>query len=119
MTEFGWPVEGHLAIEDEHHRLVSPRVQKELLNSSFNMMKGNAGTGRHELDIANLLYYNIEDNNHVPKDFSERNRTEREALVKEAENWANHCGLRENVRGVGHEEGKLREAWTAFVNQAK
>jgi Concanavalin A-like lectin/glucanases superfamily len=131
VTEFGWPVAGHRAEEDEHHRLVTPTVQKDLLNASFNAMKGNAGLGKHELDLSNLLYYNTEDNTHVPaakskeelEKLSHRQReeyeVEREAIVKGAMNWANHCGLVETTGGVGGEEGKMREAWSAFVKQAE
>jgi hypothetical protein len=117
VTEFGWPVVGHLAIEDEHHRLVGEKVQKELLNASFNRMKGNYGTGKHELDLENLLYYNIQDNNPLPP--PGLTKEQREASNKVARRWDNHCGLMESEKGVGQEQGKMREAWSAFVAQAK
>jgi hypothetical protein len=117
VTEFGWPVVGHLAIEDEHHRLVGEKVQKELLNASFNRMKGNYGTGKHELDLENLLYYNIQDNNPLPA--PGLTKEQREASNKVARRWDNHCGLMESEKGVGQEQGKMREAWSAFVAQAK
>jgi hypothetical protein len=141
VTEFGWPVEGHLAKEDGHHRLVSPKVQNDLVNATFNMFKSNHGAAKHELNLGNLLYYNMEDNNLIsPKPTkADLEKIEEEAVaheqngpaaaraamkkweesVKQARSWENHCGLRENTGGVGHEEGKLREAWGAFVAQAK
>ena len=36
-----------------------------------------------------------------------------------AANWANHCGLLEDIGGYGKENGKERPAWQAFVNELK
>jgi hypothetical protein len=104
VTEFGWPVAGRLAIEDEHHRLVGEKVQKELLNASFNRMKGNHGTGKHELDLENLLYANIQDNNRIPsaKELETLSKEQREEINKVARRWDNHCGL------MGNEKGSVR-----------
>jgi exo-beta-1,3-glucanase (GH17 family) len=66
ITEVGWPVD----VGDSHHPAVSDVVQKERLESVFNMIKKNADKWK----IENLLWYNIED-----------------AGTPDA--WEHHCGL--------------------------
>lgn len=97
----GNPGEGEPVEEDGTHHLVGAGRQAELLTASFDTIKGRSGEGKHDFDVKALFYYDIEVN------------------YTEAKNWANHCGLRENINGIGNEGGKLREAWAAFVNQAK
>jgi hypothetical protein len=112
ITEIGWPVKGHGAEEDGNHRLVGQKVQKELLNSSFNMIKSHWGSAKSEFDITNLLYYNLEDNNRVAA-----KPTLKE--VQGAIRWDNHCGLLEHAGGWENEAGHMREAWSAFKHQTE
>jgi hypothetical protein len=103
ITELGWPVkEGGLAEEDHHHLLVSEEVQRELLNSTFDMIKEHSGSNEGSFDIENVFYYNLQDwVNGAP----------------EPRNWASHCGL---IEDMGHgEKGGKRKAWAAFQSQAK
>jgi hypothetical protein len=104
VTEFGWPVEGNGAANDGSHFLVDQDTQQDLLNASFEMMKGNSGLSpKRNLKLQNILYYNLED-----------------WVSGEGEgfrNWDSHCGLVEdNGRG---EKGNFRKAWFAFKKQAE
>ncbi len=103
ITEIGWPVRGDGANpNDKVHWLVSEETQRDLLNSTFQMLKGE--TKRlpvKKFRIAAIMYYNIADGvNAEPKG-----------------QWDFHCGLIED--SVAPEKGKKRKAWFAFQEQAK
>jgi hypothetical protein len=115
ITELGWPVDTHVAPNaadhDGSHLPVSEEIQRELLNSTFNMVKSRSEAGEQSYNIKNVFYYNIED------------------WVAQGD-WAYRAGLREDndwqEANSGKQYGKpgshpslCRKAWFAFQNQAE
>ncbi|HEY2479284.1 MAG TPA: LamG domain-containing protein [Solirubrobacterales bacterium] len=103
ISEIGWPVRGGGANpEDKVHWLVSEDTQRDLLNSTFEMMKGESKRlPVKKFHLSAIMYYNIADAvNAQPKG-----------------QWDFHCGLIED--SVAPEKGKKRKAWFAFQAQAK
>jgi transcriptional regulator with XRE-family HTH domain len=104
ITEIGWPVRGGGGNpNDKVHWLVDEETQRDLLNSTFSMMKGEQSE-RFPIKgfrLSAIMYYNIADGvDSIPKG-----------------QWDFHCGLIED--SVKPEEGKKRKAWYAFQGQAK
>jgi len=81
------------------------------LTETFEMMKNHSGnTGKQNYNIDAILFYNIKDN----------------ALGKAAppgvegsQSWENHCGLVEDLGGVGNGYGQKRPAWEAFKHETE
>jgi hypothetical protein len=103
ITEIGWPVKGGGAKPDGTHWLVEEDIQRDLLNSTFRMLKGEMAKEfpSRQFHIPAILYYNIADGvESTPKG-----------------SWDFHCGLVED--SVSPEMGKKRKAWYAFQIQAE
>jgi hypothetical protein len=106
ITELGWPVKmPGLTPNDGSHLPVSEEIQRDLLNSTFNMIKRHSGKAQESFDIAKVFYYNVED-----------------ATGKAIWNdWAFRSGLREDEdykkKDYG-QPGRFRKSWFAFQNQA-
>ncbi len=100
VTEIGWPVksppEGGLE-NDPIHPAVSEAVQAERLTAVFNKLKSLSGNEPNELNIGNILWYNIQD-------YTDGN--------KNRKSWEAHCGL-------VLQSGKHRSAFDAFHEQAE
>ncbi|HEY0280564.1 MAG TPA: hypothetical protein VGC32_20045, partial [Solirubrobacterales bacterium] len=105
ITEIGWPINSRGARNDGTHWLVSESIQRDLLTSTFRMMKGETKAFNvRKLHIAAIMYYNIADSiEGVP--------------AEKINNWEYHCGLLEDSPNL--EESKKRSAWFAFQAQAE
>lgn len=103
ITELGWPVKmKNVTPNDKSHLPVTEEIQRDLLHSTFNMIKSHSGKALQSFDIANVFYYNVED-------------------WIEKKNWAYRAGLREDadMKQKFGLEGKFRKAWFAFQGQAE
>jgi len=90
INEIGWPVENLKAWEDPiTHFPVSPSIQRDLLRSTFNMIKAKAESWK----IRSVFYYNTQD-------------------WTQQLNWAYRSGLQGPP-----EAPKFRPAWYAFLQQ--
>jgi hypothetical protein len=100
----------------------SAKIQRDLLNSTFNMIKSRSGSADESYGIAKVFYYNVED---VVDSLRESPQRDREIFG----DWAYRSGLREDddagADDAGDEYGKpgnlpglCRKSWFAFQNQA-
>jgi hypothetical protein len=105
ITEIGRPINSRGARNDGTHWLVNESIQRDLLTSTFRMMKGEMKAFNvRKLHIAAIMYYNIADSiEGVPAD--------------KINNWEYHCGLLEDSPNL--EESKKRSAWFAFQTKAE
>jgi ricin-type beta-trefoil lectin protein len=101
VNEIGWPVKGPITPNDGSHVPVSEDIQRDLLNSTFNMIKANHGADR--FNIENVFYYNTQD-------------YEENDPAWDHYSWDYRSGLREELRP--YEEGRYRKSWYAFQDQA-
>ena len=101
VNEIGWPVKGPITPNDGSHVPVSEDIQRDLLNSTFNMIKANHGADR--FNIENVFYYNIQD-------------YEESDPAWDHYSWDYRSGLREELKP--YEDGRYRKSWYAFQNQA-
>jgi hypothetical protein len=103
ITEIGWPVKGGGANPKDHvHWLVSEDTQRDLLNSTFDMLKGESKRlPVNGFGISAIMYYNVTD----------------AVEAQPPGQWDFHCGLWED--SVAPEKGNPRKAWYAFQSQAK
>jgi len=106
ITEIGWPVKGGGAENDGSHLLVTQDIQRDLLNSTFEMMKGESPLSpKQDPDIEHISYYNAED------------WVAGLPVELDPHSWDSHCGLIEDNEGPKH--GNKRKAWFAFQQQAE
>ena len=101
VNEIGWPVKGPITPNDGSHVPVSEDIQRDLLNSTFNMIKANHSAER--FNIENVFYYNIQDYEESDPNIDHNT-------------WDYRSGLREELRP--YESGHYRKSWYAFQNQA-
>jgi hypothetical protein len=101
VNEIGWPVKGPITPNDGSHVPVSEDIQRDLLNSAFNMIKANHSAER--FNIENVFYYNVQDYEESDPNIDHHT-------------WDYRSGLREELKP--YESGHYRKSWYAFQNQA-